>query len=69
LHISSQEFRSQLRNKNAAIEKLQNLLESAIRRPKPRKKIKLSKAAKETRLRSKKIAGEKKKLRGERFSN
>lgn len=69
LHISSQEFRSQLRNKNAAIEKLQNLLESAIRRPKPRKKIKLSKAAKETRLRSKKIAGEKKKLRAERFSD
>lgn len=69
LHISSQEFRSQLRNKNAAMEKLQNLLEGAIHRPKPRKKVKLSKAAKETRLRAKKIAGEKKKLRAERFSD
>jgi ribosome-associated protein len=67
LHVSSQEFRSQLRNKNAAIEKLRALLEQAIVRPKPRKKVKPSKGAKETRLRSKKIAGEKKKLRAERF--
>ncbi len=67
LHLSAQEFRSQLRNKNAAIEKLQDLLARAILRPKPRKKVKPSKAAKETRLRSKKIAGERKKLRSERF--
>ena len=67
LHVSSQEFRSQLRNKNAALEKLQALLERAIERPRPRKKVKLSKAAKETRLRMKKIAGEKKKMRTERF--
>ncbi|HET6400556.1 MAG TPA: alternative ribosome rescue aminoacyl-tRNA hydrolase ArfB [Candidatus Kapabacteria bacterium] len=68
LHISSQEFRSQLRNKNAAMEKLRDLLAGALQRPKPRKKVRLSKAAKETRLRSKKLAGEKKKLRAERFT-
>ncbi|HZK76877.1 MAG TPA: alternative ribosome rescue aminoacyl-tRNA hydrolase ArfB [Candidatus Kapabacteria bacterium] len=67
LHVSSQEFRSQLRNKNAAVEKLRAMLERAMVRPKPRKKIKPSRAAKETRLRTKKIAGEKKKLRAERF--
>jgi ribosome-associated protein len=69
LHISSQEFRSQLRNKNAALEKLQTLLKNALVRPKARKKRKPSKAAKETRLRTKKLAGEKKKMRSERFSH
>ena len=68
LHLSSQEFRSQLRNKNAALDKLRAMLEQAIARPKPRKKVKLSKAAREMRLRSKKLAGEKKKLRSERFT-
>jgi ribosome-associated protein len=67
LHISSQEYRSQLRNKNAALEKLQQLLQQAILRPRKRRKSKPSKSAVEKRLTSKKKAGEKKRLRGERF--
>ncbi len=67
LHIASQEFRSQLRNKAAAIEKLRVLLEQALHRPKQRKKRKPSGASREARLRSKKLASEKKKLRSERF--
>lgn len=67
LHVSSQEFRSQLRNKKDALEKLQALLEQALIRPKPRKKSKPSRAAREKRLESKKITGEKKKRRTERY--
>lgn len=68
IHLSSQEFRSQLRNKKAAIEKLRVMLARALVRPKARKKVKPSKSAREKRLQSKKIAGEKKKRRSERFT-
>lgn len=67
LRITSQEYRSQLRNKTAAIEKLQSMLADGLVRPKKRKKSKPSKAAKEKRLESKKKAGEKKRMRSERF--
>jgi ribosome-associated protein len=67
LNISSQEYRSQLRNKNAALDKLQQQLQQAILRPRKRRKSKPSKSAVEKRLTSKKKAGEKKKLRSERF--
>lgn len=68
LRISSQEFRSQLRNKKAAIEKLHSILERALERPKSRKKSRPTAAAREKRLQSKKISSEKKKRRLERFS-
>src|SRR5437762_9511989 len=42
LHIAAQEYRSQLRNKQAAIERLQEMLHEAIKRPKKRKKSKPS---------------------------
>ena len=67
LRITSQEYRSQLRNRKNALEKLQSILQQAIARPKKRKKTKPSKGAVEKRLTSKKKAGEKKKLRRERF--
>ncbi|HEY3874150.1 MAG TPA: alternative ribosome rescue aminoacyl-tRNA hydrolase ArfB [Candidatus Kapabacteria bacterium] len=67
LRITAQEYRSQLRNKTAAMEKLAATLRDALMRPKKRKKTKPSKAAKESRLESKKIAGEKKRRRAERF--
>ena len=63
LRITSQEFRSQLRNKNAALEKLQAMLTTAMHRPKKRKKTRPSRSAVEKRLTSKKKAGETKKLR------
>jgi ribosome-associated protein len=66
LRITSQEFRSQLRNKNAAIEKLQTMLADALQRPKKRKKTKPSLAAKRKRVESKRKVGEKKRLRGNR---
>jgi ribosome-associated protein len=63
LRVTSQAYRSQLRNKNAALEKLASMLGNALVRPKGRKKTKPSKTAKETRLRSKKKASEKKRMR------
>ncbi len=63
LRVTSQAYRSQLRNKNAALEKLASILGNALVRPKARKKTKPSKTAKETRLHSKKKASEKKRMR------
>jgi ribosome-associated protein len=67
LRIAAQEYRSQLRNKEAAIERLQAMLQEAIKRPKKRKKSKPTKSSKEARLKSKKRAGEIKKQRREKF--
>ncbi len=63
LHVNAQSYRSQLRNKEAALEKLASLIAGAMERPKTRKKTRPSKSAKETRLHSKKLAGEKKRMR------
>jgi ribosome-associated protein len=63
LHVNSQSYRSQLRNKEAALEKLASLISGAMERPKTRRKTKPSRTAKETRLHSKKLAGEKKRMR------
>ena len=67
LRVTAQEYRSQLRNKTGALEKLQSQLTEALIRPKKRKKTKPSAAARRKRLDSKKKAGEKKRLRSERF--
>ncbi len=63
LRVTSQEFRSQLRNKNAALDKLQAMLAAAMHRPKKRKKTKPSRSAVEKRLAGKKKESEKKKMR------
>lgn len=63
LIIQSQETRSQLSNKETAIEKLYELLENALKKEKPRKKTKPTLAKKEERLKEKKAASDKKKNR------
>lgn len=63
LVITSQNKRSQLENKNAALAKLDEMLRKAFERKKPRKKTKPGKAAKEKRIESKKKNSEKKKWR------
>ena len=63
LHVTAQEFRSQLRNRNAAIERLQEILRAALVRPKVRKTTKPGRAARERRLTEKKRHSDKKKTR------
>ncbi|MDP4198283.1 MAG: alternative ribosome rescue aminoacyl-tRNA hydrolase ArfB [Bacteroidota bacterium] len=63
LHIAAQEYRSQLRNRQAAIDRLEALLQQAILRPKKRKKSKPTRSAVERRLSSKKRESEKKRER------
>jgi ribosome-associated protein len=63
LHIAAQEYRSQLRNRQAAVDRLEELLRQAIQRPKKRKKSKPSRSAVERRLESKKHESEKKRER------
>ncbi|MFD2719112.1 alternative ribosome rescue aminoacyl-tRNA hydrolase ArfB [Hymenobacter monticola] len=60
LLIAVQDDRSQLRNKEIALARFHALLLKSLRRPKPRKATKPSKAAVRKRLDSKKIQGEKK---------
>lgn len=63
LQITVQESRSQLQNKEAAVQKLQELLTKAFTPRKARKPTKPGKAAKQARLKSKKQHSEKKKWR------
>lgn len=63
LIITSQVFSSQLKNKEAAIQKFLKLLNNSLKPVKARKKVKLSKADKEKRLKNKKAISEKKSLR------
>lgn len=63
LRVDSQEARTQGRNKELAIKKLQNMVEHALRKPKKRKRTKPSKASKEKRIQQKKQQGEKKEMR------
>ena len=63
LQITCQETRSQLTNKEIAIERLATILKGALVEPKKRRKTKPSKAAKERRLQNKKKRGEIKKGR------
>ena len=63
LILQSQESRSQLTNKEIAIKKLYELLEAALKKEKPRKATKPSKAKKEQRLQVKKVISEKKQNR------
>lgn len=63
LLIKSSETRSQLENKQIALRKLNELVTQSLIRPKKRKPTKISKAAKERRLDSKRKESEKKQQR------
>ncbi len=60
LIVTSQSERTQLQNKEKAIEKLNLLIENALKVEKRRKKSKIPKSVKEKRLKDKKIRSEKK---------
>ncbi len=62
--ITAQRFRTQERNRQDAIERLQDLVERAHERPKPRKATKPTKASKERRLTGKAVRATVKKGRG-----
>jgi ribosome-associated protein len=63
LIIEARQFRTQERNREDAIARLVELIGKAAEKPKPRKKTKPSKAAKERRIEGKKRRGETKKMR------
>ena len=60
LLLTAQDDRSQLRNKEIVLARFHELLLRSLRRPKPRKATKPSRAAVRKRLEGKKIHGEKK---------
>ncbi|NUM35497.1 MAG: aminoacyl-tRNA hydrolase [Candidatus Brocadiae bacterium] len=64
LLVSSERFRTQEKNIQDCVEKLQKMLKSALVIPKERKKKKITRAEKEKRLQSKKQQSRKKKSRG-----
>src|SRR6187549_3307773 len=63
LIIEAKQFRTQEQNKEAAIQRLTDLVKKALIKPKPRYKTRPSRAAKQERLTTKKRRGETKKLR------
>jgi ribosome-associated protein len=63
LHVASQKHRSQEANRQAAVERLQELLQDALKPQVIRKKTKTPKVVKERRLRDKKHRGETKRRR------
>ncbi len=64
LIMEARQYRTQERNREDAVERLVELIRQAAQRPKPRKKTRPSKAAKEKRIESKKQRGKIKKMRG-----
>lgn len=64
IRISSEQSRSQFKNKQNCIIKLQNLLDEWLKADKERKPTKLPKSVKEKRLKDKKRQSDKKKFRG-----
>jgi ribosome-associated protein len=63
LLLTSQEHRSQLKNKEAVLWKFDQLIEKAFIQPKTRKKRRPGKAAKAARVKSKRLHAEKKQWR------
>ena len=63
LRVAADERRSQLRNKEAAVERLNALVDRALEQPRPRKKTKPSRSAVERRLAEKKRRAELKRER------
>jgi ribosome-associated protein len=64
LRVTSQAERSQLANRDRALARLEELLREALEPEKPRKKTRVSKAAKQRRIDEKKRRAETKRLRG-----
>lgn len=64
LLLSSSGSRSQHQNREEVTERLATLLADALRRPKPRRKTRVPRAAKEARLKEKKKRSETKRKRG-----
>jgi len=64
IRVTSQAERSQLANRDRALARLEELLREALKPEKPRKKTRVSRAAKRRRLEEKKRRGEMKRLRG-----
>ncbi|MBS1638356.1 MAG: aminoacyl-tRNA hydrolase [Bacteroidetes bacterium] len=63
LHLQEQSARTQLQNKDLILKKFYKRLDLAMKQEKPRKATKPSKSAVEKRLKSKKIASERKEQR------
>jgi ribosome-associated protein len=63
LRLSAGERRSQVRNREAVLERLAELVDRALRVPKPRRRTTPTAASRERRLREKKRRGETKRLR------
>jgi ribosome-associated protein len=68
LIIEANRFRTQEKNREDAIERLNDLMRRASERPKPRRKTKPTKASKEERLKEKKRVGAIKKIRTQKQS-
>lgn len=66
LQVISQQGRSQMANRVAATERFVELLRKALRRKKPRRKTRIPMAAKECRIRDKKLRGRIKRYRATR---
>jgi ribosome-associated protein len=64
IRVTSQAERSQLGNRDRALARLEELLREALEPEKPRKKTRVSRAAKQRRIDEKKKRGETKRLRG-----
>ena len=63
LHLSASDRRSQMRNREAVLERLGELVEEALRVPKARRATQPTKASRERRLERKRRHGETKRLR------
>lgn len=63
-HVTSQAERSQLGNRDRALARMEELLADALVEHAPRKRTRISKAAKQRRIDEKKRRGETKKMRG-----
>jgi ribosome-associated protein len=64
LRVVSQRHRTREANRRAAIERFEELLAEALRRPRPRRKTRVSAAAKRRRIEAKRRRGEIKRSRG-----
>jgi ribosome-associated protein len=64
LHLASQTFRSQLRNREEVVERFQTLMREAMRVPKRRRPTRPSRAAQDRRLASKRRRSKIKRQRG-----
>ena len=67
LVIEAKRFRTQEKNREDAVDRLIKIIQTASQKMKPRRPSKPTKQSKEKRLKEKKIKGEIKKLRSEKF--